>query len=248
MSLLGIIPARLGSTRLAQKLLLDVHGKPLLYYTWRQVKKASLLHEVIVATDSENIRRAVIDFGGRVVMTSEICRSGTERVAEAISLFNDFPVDFVINIQGDEPLISPDIIDQIAQEYTNNPQEHMITAACPLMSKDEMSDPSVVKVVLSCSQHALYFSRSPIPFDRCEGGEYLKHIGIYGYTPHFLSQYVLWDVSSLERTESLEQLRVLERDCAIKVIVGNFESVGVDTIEDLEKVREILKKKDFRLE
>lgn len=237
--ILGVIPARFHSTRLPRKMLQNILGKPLIHYTWRQAKKAKILDQVIVATDNREIYDAVKKFGGIPVMTSKNHKSGSDRIAEAAKIFKN-DAQIIVNIQGDEPLLSPQSINAAVQELIKNPKAVMATIAVPFKDKDDVNDPSCVKVVLDKNNYALYFSRSKIPYDRNPYENYLKHLGLYAFRRDFLFKYIKFGRSLLEFAEGLEQLRVLEKGYKIKVAIGNFESIGVDTAADLAKVRKII--------
>jgi 3-deoxy-manno-octulosonate cytidylyltransferase (CMP-KDO synthetase) len=237
--ILGVIPARLRSTRLAEKLLLPINGKPLLYYTWRQALRAKRLGRVIIATDSEKIRRAAEAFGAEVVMTSVLCPTGSDRVAEAARAFKGFIPTIVVNIQGDEPLISPAAIDACVDSLLKNRAIPMATVASPLSPFEARKD-SVVKVVCDARGRALYFSRTVIPYPRIPHDGYLRHIGLYAFRLHFLFVYVGLSQTPLEIAESLEQLRALEHGYGIQVAVGEFKTIGVDTRSDFLRVKKII--------
>lgn len=230
---LGVIPARWGSTRFPGKPLHPIAGKALIHHVWDQCRKCRQLDAVVVATDDDRIAAAVRDFGGDVVMTRDDHASGTDRIAEVARKRPDFGI--IINIQGDEPLISPALIGRLAREMAKDPALPMITAANPLdPGAPEVGDPNVVKVTIDRSGRALYFSRSPIPYPRdatVEGLRYLRHKGIYGFRRDFLLQFVRWRPSLLERVEGLEQLRAMENGAAIRVVLTDDDSPGVDTPE-----------------
>lgn len=234
---LGIIPARLESTRLPRKLLADIGGRPLVVHTLERAREAKLVDAVIVATDAQEILEIVHEHGGQAVMTSRRHKCGTDRIAEAARNFTQFAPKIVINIQGDEPFISPKAIDAVARELLNDPKLVMSTVASLFHDAADLTRPNLVKVVLDRSGYALYFSRSVIPFARNAYKQYLKHIGIFGYDADFLQQYVGLKQTPLEIAESLEQLRVLENGYKIKVCVGDFEHISVDVEEDLFKAR-----------
>ena len=241
---LGVIPARYGAQRFPGKPLALIAGKPLVQRVYEQARQARRLDEVIVATDDERIRQVVENFGGRVVLTSPACPSGTDRVAEAA---RQVPCDLVVNIQGDEPLLPPAMIDQLVAGLEAAPAFPMGTLVRPIESAEIWANPNVVKVVFGAAGNALYFSRCPVPFGRDAGGQYVagqahKHIGIYAYRKNFLLKFVTLPQSVLEKTEKLEQLRALENGFAIKVLVTPYDSVGVDVPADVEIVEEILRK------
>lgn len=235
---IGIIPARYASTRLPGKPLADIWGKPLIQYVYEQVKKAKSLDEVIVATDDERIYEAVESFGGKVTMTSPTHPSGTDRCAEVAQKID---CSYVINIQGDEPLVPSSVIDKIAQALWQSPSEVPMVSAATIASSEERENPNVVKVVMDINNLALYFSRSPIPFLRHPIASTFRHIGIYGYKKDFLLKFVSLPQTPLELAEALEQLRALEYGFKIKMVIVDYSPVGVDTLEDLERVREMLR-------
>ena len=240
---LGVIPARWGSTRFPGKPLHHIAGKPLIQHVWDRCHECRELSVVTVATDDERIAAAVEAFGGHVTMTSPDHPSGTDRAAEVARAFPE--MSHIINIQGDEPLIDPGLIDSLASALLADPALPMITAANPLAADDPLvNDPNVVKVTLTRDGHALYFSRSVIPHDRDGRGgvKYLRHQGIYGYRRKVLLGFVKWKPTPLEQAEKLEQLRALEHGIAIGVIVVCRESVGVDVPGDVAKAERALRK------
>ncbi|MFA5199835.1 MAG: 3-deoxy-manno-octulosonate cytidylyltransferase [Candidatus Omnitrophota bacterium] len=243
MDVIGVIPARYQSTRFAGKVLADIMGKPMLQHVWERAKQSRMLDDLIIACDDEIILKAANKFGAKVIMTSREHSCGTDRISEVV---NPLDVKVVINIQGDEPLIHPMMIDSIARALLEDPSVNMATISKKIDDSIQVFDPNVVKVVVDKNNFALYFSRAPIPFlspnAEIEQVIYYKHIGLYGYTKDFLFTYKNLPASSLEKTEKLEQLRVLSEGFKIKVIETTFETVGVDTPEDLEKVKERLQK------
>lgn len=243
MDVIGVIPARYSSTRFEGKVLIDILGKPMLQHVWERAKQAFLLDDLIIACDDERVANAAKEFGAKVVSTAKEHTSGTDRISEVV---NPIDVKIVINIQGDEPLIHPVMIDSVAQALLDDNSISMATLMKEIEDPKEISDAHVVKVVVDKNNFALYFSRAAVPF-RAENSKvkspvYYKHIGLYGYTKDFLFTYKNLPVSNLERIECLEQLRVLEEGLRIKVIETKYETIGVDTPADLEKVREYLKK------
>lgn len=246
MDVIGVIPARFSSTRFEGKVLADISGKPLIQHVWERAKQARALDELIIACDDELVAEAARKFGAKVVMTSKAHTCGTDRVSEVV---NPLEVKIVVNIQGDEPLIHPTMIDSVAGALMNDKDISMATLMKKIDDPALVSDPNVVKVVVDKNNFALYFSRSPIPYrpDNSEVKEplYYKHIGLYGYTKDFLFTYKNLLPSRLEKTECLEQLRVLEEGFRIKVIETKYDTLGVDTPEDLEKVRRYLEKQDL---
>lgn len=240
MDVVGVIPARYASVRFEGKVLADLLGKPVIQHVWEAASRAKTLTHLIVACDDERVFQAVSAFGGKAVMTAKEHTSGSERIAEAVS---DLDVKVVVNIQADEPLIHPAMIDDVAYYLLNNEDEVMATLMKRIEHEEEILDANVVKVVVDRKGHALYFSRCPIPFVREEEPGmriHYKHIGLYAYTKDFLFTYKNLPVSKLEKFEKLEQLRVLENGYPIKVIETKFETIGVDTREDLEKVKQYL--------
>lgn len=240
--ILGVIPARLNSTRLPRKMLQDICGKPMIVWTYEQVKKAKILDALVVATDSHEIAEVVLRIGGEVLMTSSKPQTGTDRVAEAARKFKGFMPDIVLNIQGDEPLMPITAITKTAKLLTDNPEVVMSTVARPYPLENDLNEPGQVKVVLDTDGFALYFSRSKIPFDRLPYENYYNHLGIYGYRYDFLQQFVRWKQTPLENAELLEQLRALEHGYKIKVGIGNYDRVEVNEPHELEAARILIKK------
>lgn len=243
MKVYGIIPSRFGSSRFPGKPLAMLAGKPLVAWVVEAVKKAKTLDEVLVATDDERIVAAVEKFGGKAVMTPSELPSGTDRIACAAGDFAD--EDILVNIQGDEPLIDPDLIDRLVAKLRDDRQWSMATAVTPIKSISDLNAKSVVKVVLDRNDGALYFSRSAIPCDRdhepdLTNGIYVRHLGIYAYRGDFLRSFVKEPPCVLEQTEKLEQLRALWMGAKIAVVKTDDEGIGVDTREDAERVERIL--------
>lgn len=237
MKIVCVIPARYASTRLPGKPLADIAGKPMVVRTYERALLAKKPSEVIVAVDDERVLSAVQSAGGKAVMTAKNHPTGTDRLAEVAEKFPD--ADVIINIQGDEPLIDPQIIDALAQVFVDDESLQMATVKTP-MTEEEKNKPGNVKVVTDKNEFALYFSRSLIPYPRENTGVTVyKHIGIYGYRRDFLLQYAKMQPTPLEQTESLEQLRALENGYKIKVIKTDKHFVGVDTPEDLAEVNKI---------
>jgi 3-deoxy-manno-octulosonate cytidylyltransferase (CMP-KDO synthetase) len=229
-----VIPARYASTRLPAKPLIEINGKPIIQWVYEKASGSRLKDRIIVATDDERILKVALAFGAEAVMTSPACKSGTDRVYEAMEGQEG---DIVINLQGDEPFIRADMVDTLflAIERDNL---NMATLCCPLKDDSELTDPNTVKVVIDKDSFALYFSRSPIPFVRGQRRAPLyKHVGIYGFGRSFLEQFVFLEKSRLEETESLEQLRVLENGYKIKVLTTQYDGFGIDTEADLERAR-----------
>lgn len=231
-----IIPSRYASTRLPGKPLRLIAGKTLVHRVYERACLAKVPETVIVATDHEEIEKEVKSFGGHVVMTSVNHPTGTDRLAEVAAKLPQY--DIIVNVQGDEPLIDPDVIDRLAQDLMDHEDLDMATVATPLR-KDEYEDPSAVKVVVNQKGEALYFSRSLIPYPRHEFSvPPLKHVGIYAYRRDFLLAYAKMEQTPLEKTESLEQLRGLEMGYKIGVIPVETEDIGIDTEADLKKANE----------
>lgn len=239
---LGVIPARYGAQRFPGKPLAIIAGKPLIQRVYEQVATAMQIDKVIVATEDERIVKAVKLFGGEAMMTSPSCATGTDRVAEVARQHES---EFVVNIQGDEPLMRPEMIDQLVAGLRNDAGCVMATLARRIDTGRDLQNPNVVKVVFGRNGNALYFSRSPIPFvrDPAVAGAVAryKHLGIYAYRQGFLLKFVQMPQSELEKAEKLEQLRTLENGYAIKVLITPHDSVGVDTPEDVQRVEDILR-------
>jgi len=239
--IIGVIPARYSSTRFEGKVLADILGKPMIQHVWERARQAKFLDEVIIACDDERVVDVAREFGAKVVLTSKGHTCGTDRIIEII---NPMEVKAVVNIQADEPLINPLMIDMIAQVLLEGDKVQMATIMKKIEDLNEINDPNVVKVVADKNRFALYFSRSAIPCLAPNSDEkeplYYKHIGLYGYTKDFLFIYKNLPVSRLEKIEKLEQLRVLEEGYKIKVLETKTETIGVDTPEDLEKVKQYL--------
>jgi 3-deoxy-manno-octulosonate cytidylyltransferase (CMP-KDO synthetase) len=245
MSILGIIPARYASTRFPAKPLVDLDGKSMIRRVYEQAKKSTSLTKVIVATDHEEIYNHVVDFGGEVCMTSAHHASGTDRCYEVLSKESS-SFDYVINIQGDEPFIDPEQIDLLASLLDGDTE--LATLVKRIDSVEQLFNPNLVKAVVNKNSEALYFSRSPIPYFRnMEQVEwvthhaYYKHIGMYAYRNDILEKITRLEMSSLEKAESLEQLRWLENGYKIKVKETSIETMGIDTPEDLENAIRQLK-------
>jgi 3-deoxy-manno-octulosonate cytidylyltransferase (CMP-KDO synthetase) len=228
----GVIPARWGSTRFPGKLLHPIAGQPLLQHVWERCQQAQSLDALIIATDDIRIAEAAFDWGAEVALTSRQHASGTDRIAEVAG--NLRGVTHIINVQGDEPLIDPKLIDRLAAALKRDRRLEMITAAHPFENAAEASSPHQVKVIVDLRGNALYFSRFAIPFprDRSAPVKYLRHQGIYGFRRKTLLQLVKWKPTPLERAESLEQLRALENGVKVYVLITKHGSPGVDTLED----------------
>jgi 3-deoxy-manno-octulosonate cytidylyltransferase (CMP-KDO synthetase) len=243
MYVVAIIPARYASTRFPGKPLALIHGKPMLQYVYERTSRADLVDEVIVATDDERILSAAEDFGARAVLTSACHETGTDRLAEVAAGLEK--ADLVVNVQGDEPKIAPEMIDTAIAPLGERPDISMGTLMADIAAPEDFNNPNVVKVVTDQQGLALYFSRSPIPFtrDAVPDTAHLnarRHIGLYVYRRDFLLLYPYLDPTPLEKAEKLEQLRALEHGYRIHVALTTHLSIGVDTPEDLEKVKTLL--------
>ncbi len=255
MTAIAIIPARYNSSRLPGKPLVDIAGKPLVYYVYSRVCQAKRIERVIVATDDARVKAAVEAFGGMAVMTAREHRTGTERVAEVASLM---PHEIIVNVQVDEPLIRSDVLDSLIALLESDPSVAMATLATPVQDLDELDDPNVVKVVLDMNGYALYFSRSAIPYpflpDTMPSGYpkeivsyrndlirfYQKHIGVYAFRRDALIKLVTLPPTPLEQLERLEQLRALEHGFRIKVLMTLHHHLGIDTQEELQRFRNLV--------
>lgn len=240
MKAIGVIPARYSSTRFEGKVLAKLSGKPMVQHVWEQAKKSQLLEDLVIACDDERVYKAVKDFGGKAVFTAKEHTSGSERLTEVI---NPIDVKVVVNIQADEPLVHPTMIDAVVEALLADSSLVVATVMKKIERPDEVEDPNVVKVVFDKNNFALYFSRHSIPFIRDAQPEeiiHYKHIGLYGYTKDFLFTYKMLSQSKLEKFEKLEQLRILENGYRIKLVETKFETFGVDTPADLERVRKYL--------
>lgn len=249
-SIIAVIPTRYGSTRFPGKPLALIHGRPMIQWVYEGTQRSRLVQRVIVATDDERIRTAVLAFGGTVVMTSPEHATGTDRIAEVV---RGVDCDIVVNVQGDEPLIRPEMIDEALRPMIEDASVPMGTLAKRIEDPAEAVDPNVVKVVCDERGFALYFSRAPIPWDRdgwagkralkdlTGGGPRFKHIGLYVYRRDFLLAFAEMPQTTLENIEKLEQLRVLEKGHRIRVVVTEHDSFGVDIPDDLSKILQRIK-------
>ena len=251
MKITAIIPARYGSTRFEGKALADILGKPMIQHVYERTVRTPLVSDVVVATDDERIAAAVRSFGGRAEMTSTGHETGTDRLAEVAARLD---ADIIVNVQGDEPLIEPAMINEAIEPLVNDPGVTMSTLKSRIKSLHDFLSPNVVKVVTDWEGYALYFSRSPLPNfrdkwndlkdDAFSSGRLLcyKHVGLYVYRREFLLQFAQMSPTYLELAEKLEQLRVLENGYRIKVVETSHDSIGVDTPGDLDAVLAKLKK------
>ena len=240
MKFLGVIPSRYASTRLEGKPLKDICGHTMVEWVYKRALK-SKLDGVVVATDDERIVDEVKSFGGNVILTRKDHINGTSRIAEVCETYTDY--DVIVNIQGDEPLIEPDMINSIIDSFVEDNTIPMSTLKYKLTDMAEIENPNAVKVVTDKNDFAIYFSRSVIPYPRnLNMDNYYKHVGIYGYKREFVMEYAKMASTPLELSESLEQLRVLENGYKIKVLETPYKIIGVDTQEELERVREYITK------
>ncbi len=240
MEAIGVIPARYSSTRFEGKVIAKLGGKPVVQHVWERAKQARLLNDLIIATDDQRVADVVTGFGGKAVLTSVDQPSGTDRLAEVV---NPIDVKIIINIQGDEPFVHPSMIDELVRALQEDENITMATVIKRITQKEELMDPNVVKAVIDRFGNALYFSRSPIPFEKGEPSKmFYKHLGLYAYTKDFLFTFTNLPKTNLEMAESLEQLRVLENNYKIKTIETKFETIGIDTPQDLERANALLGK------
>lgn len=247
MKILGVIPSRYASTRFEGKPLKDINGHVMIEWVYKRAKEANL-DELVVATDDKRIYDEVLNFGGKAVMTSVKHENGTQRIIEVINIEEYKKYDFVINIQGDEPLIDIKSINLLANNYRAEKSE-IVTLKKELHNMKDVENPNIVKVITDFNDNAIYFSRSVIPYDRDKKvvPKYFKHIGIYGYTTKFLNELNNLKDGILEKIESLEQLRFIENGYKIKVLKTDSNVIGVDTQEDLENVIKYIKENKIKL-
>ena len=246
LNIVAVIPARYGSTRLHAKPLIDLCGKTMIQHVYERAKSAKLVTKVLVATDHQDIADVVRSFGGEVVMTPESIRSGSDRIAYVAKTLPD--ADIVVNVQGDEPLIAPQMIDEAINPLAEDASIPCGTLVKKITSADEMTNPGVVKVVIDAEGNGIYFSRSTIPHVRDGGNanqwhtmhQFYKHIGLYVFRKDFLLKFSSWQETELEQIEKLEQLRILYHGYKIKTAITTYDSIPVDTAEDAERVRHIL--------
>lgn len=242
-SVVAIIPARYHSNRFEGKPLALIAGKPMIQHVVERARQAALLSRVVVATDDDRIAEAVTAFGGEVVMTRPDHVSGTDRLAEAAELLNIEEHSVVVNIQGDQPLFPPEVIEQVARPLLEDPALPMSTLIYKIIRPEEITDPNHVKTVFDCDGNALYFSRSPIPFQRNPEESqptYYKHLGFYAYRKGFLLTFVALPEGEWERFEKLEQLRALEYGYRVRVVLTGHDSIEVDTPQDARRVEEMI--------
>jgi 3-deoxy-manno-octulosonate cytidylyltransferase (CMP-KDO synthetase) len=242
MKVVAVIPARYASSRFPGKALAEIAGKPMVQHVVERAAQAKSVDRVLVATDDERIAAAVRAFGTEAVLTAATHPSGTDRIAEAV---RDVPCDLVVNVQGDEPLLPPAMIDEAVEPFFADPALEMGTVCRAIEDPREVADPNVVKVVRDLEGYALYFSRAPVPHARegRGGARAQKHIGLYVYRRAFLFRFTAWQPTPLEEAERLEQLRALERGVRIRVVETTHDSVGVDTPDDLARVQRHLERR-----
>ncbi len=244
----GFIPARFGSTRFRAKPLAKIMGKPMIQHVYESAGAAKVLEKVFVATDSHEIARVVEEFGGKAIITREDHISGTDRVCEAANIVGLEAADVVVNIQGDQPLFSPLIIERLVSPFLNGVDIPMSTVMYPIPLDAKAQDPNLVKVVTDNFGYALYFSRSLIPFPRIlpEQHKVMKHLGFYAYKKSFLDKFHSLPEGKLEAIEKLEQLRALENGYRILVLESPSDSIEVDVPSDIEKIEALLEKKVWK--
>jgi len=246
---LGVIPARFASSRLMGKPLADIGGKPMIQHTYESAKKSKLLNDLVIAVDDEKVYKVIKNFGGNAMMTSTNFQTGSDRIAYVAEQYKG--ADIIVNIQGDEPFINGKMIDQAIEPLLFDPGVQVSTLAKRITTVKELRSASIPKVVFDYNNYALYFSRSPIPFVReaksdlqfVQMAEIYKHIGLYVYKRDALLQFTTCQPTDLEMTEKLEQLRMLESGLNIKIVITDFESISVDTPEDLEFARAFFEKR-----
>jgi 3-deoxy-manno-octulosonate cytidylyltransferase (CMP-KDO synthetase) len=238
-----VIPARLESSRLPGKVLADIHGHPMLWHVYQRCLEAKIPSEIIIATDSQEVAEQAISWGARAIMTSPDCTCGTDRIASVVEQLES---EIIINVQGDEPLIDPDLVDELGRRAVESGAD-MVTPIFKISEAEILTSPTTVKVVIREDGTALYFSRSPVPFIRdaepdqwVENGDFWLQVGTYAFRSDVLVEYRTWVESALERAERVEQLRFLEAGKTIQTFQTFSHSMAVDTQEDLEKVRKIM--------
>jgi len=241
--ILGVIPARFASTRLLGKPLAEIGGKPMIQHTYENALKSKLINEIIVAVDDDKVSQVVKSFGGRAVITPKNISTGSDRIAYAIKNIPEAKI--IVNIQGDEPFIKGEMIDQAVEPLLFDNSIKVTTLAKKIESIEELKSPSIVKVVFDYNNYAMYFSRSVIPYvrdartyiDRLQLADIYKHIGLYVFRREALLKFTQLEQTDLEKIEKLEQLRMLENGMKIKIVETEYENLAVDTPEDLQKAR-----------
>jgi len=239
---IAIIPSRYGSSRFEGKPLALVAGKTMIQRVYEQAQKSKAVSKTVVATDDDRILSAVESFGGQAVMTSDTCRSGTDRVAETTDILNIEPDEIIINIQGDQPVFNPLTIDEMISPFADDPELVMSTLAFKIKDKREITDPKDVKVTFDHNGFAMYFSRAQIPYPRDKETtvDFYKHLGFYAYKKNFLDKLVALPTGTCENIEKLEQLRVLEFGYRIKVVITKYDSLEIDLPCDIKRIEETL--------
>lgn len=234
----AVIPSRYGSSRFEGKPLALIGGKSMIQRVYEQAQKSKAVSKTIVATDDNRIFDAVRAFGGEAVMTSDRCRSGSDRVAQTADILNLNPDDIIINIQGDQPIFNPETLEEMIAPFENDPDLVMSTLAFKIQDKREITDPKDVKVTFDKNKFAMYFSRAQIPFprDKDTNAEFYKHLGFYAYKKKFLDKLVNLPTGTCEHIEKLEQLRVLEYGFKIKVVITQYDSPEIDLPEDIKRI------------
>jgi 3-deoxy-manno-octulosonate cytidylyltransferase (CMP-KDO synthetase) len=236
MKILCVIPSRIGSTRLPRKPLLSIRGKPMVQWVYEQASKCSVINQVIVATDDNEIKEVIEEVGGQAWLTPKDIPTGSDRVAFVAEAFPE--MDIIINLQGDEPFIKPIMLEELIIPYLQGECPDMTTLACPLNKESDYQNPGIVKVILDQHNNAIYFSRSPIPYFRMPGmAPVYHHMGIYAFRRDFLKTYQTLPATPLERVEALEQLRALEHGYKIKVCKTTNRTLEINTLEELEQAQ-----------
>ncbi|MBE9012438.1 3-deoxy-manno-octulosonate cytidylyltransferase [Pseudanabaenaceae cyanobacterium LEGE 13415] len=239
MKILAVIPARYSSQRLPGKVLLNIGDRPMVQWVYEAAKQCSVFSDVVVATDSEPVAACVRGFGGKVEMTSSQHETGTDRVAEVASRYPE--MDIVVNVQGDQPFVTSEMLVRLVQPYLDGETPEMTTLATPLNLETGFDDPNVVKVLCDRNQHALYFSRSPIPYFRNPGVvPVYHHLGLYAFRRDFLASYAHLEPTPFEQCEALEQLRVLEHGFQIRVCLSEKMTIEVNTADDLTAAKDLV--------
>ena len=235
---IAVIPSRYASSRFEGKPLTMIAGKPMIQRVYEQAQKSKAISKTIVATDDRRIFDAVKSFGGKAVMTSEECRSGTDRVAQTADILNLAPDEIIVNIQGDQPIFNPATLDEMIAPFEDDPNIVMSTLAFKIVDKREITDPKDVKVTFDNNGFAMYFSRAQIPFprDKDTDADFYKHLGFYAYKKKFLDKLVKLPTGTCEHIEKLEQLRVLEFGFKIKVVITPYDSPEIDLPEDIKRI------------
>ena len=237
MNIVAVIPARYAATRFPGKLMQMLGNKPVIRHVYVNVKKTGLFNDVFVVTDSDIIYNEITKNGGKAIMSKKEHESGSDRIAEMIE---EMDVDIIVNVQGDEPFIKKEPLEKLVRLFDD--QDVQVASLMRKISKEEAENPNNVKVVIDSLGYALYFSRSIIPFQRDPGSavDYFLHVGVYGYKKDALMKFTHWPQSKLEKTEKLEQLRYLENGIKIKMAETEYNSIAIDTPEDLEKAKELI--------